>query len=252
MKTRLILSILCLFVFVNTQAQQRKAPTGTKVYTPPTQTTTTTPAPQTPKPTTLQEATKKQADYDSYQATQERTYSRPKAEKQADFGSVVKLNFLGIILGNVSMDYEKRLGKKSSLILTGGYYAFKGIGDIDLTGNFRAGLDYRQYLGKSYSPKGLFVSLGAVGNFFPYKSINSNTSTSGGTVLTTSSSSTESQIWLNVRALIGYQFLTGHFTIEGALGPAYGFLMSTEQKNFDATGKIGFLPAGKLSIGYAF
>ncbi len=264
MKKLLIPLTLLLFVFINnTEAQQRKVPTGTKAYTPPKQSTppatkqniapATTPVPAQKNYQSVQEESRKQQnEYDNYQKTQDRTYSRTSRKIKPDFGSVIKLNFLGIILGNVSMDYEKRLGDKSSLILTGGYYAFKGIGDIDLTGNFRVGLDYRQYLGESFAPKGLFVSLGAVGNFFPYKSTKSSSYTSGNITASSSSTSTQSDIWLNLRALIGYQVLTGHFTVEAALGPGYGFLMSTEQNGFDKTGKIGFLPAGKLSIGYAF
>ena len=239
-----------------TVAQQKKPTTGTRTYVPSTtQRKAPTPAYSTPKPAqsvvnqstpppvqkttqTYQQESPKQPTYNKYQESEERAYPKSRDENP-DFSSVIKLNYSALIIGGISLDYEKRMAEKTSLILTGGYYGW-GL----LKGNFRVGLDYRQYLGNSYVPKGLFVSLGAVGNFFPIKS----------TIQSSTSVSTKSQsiVWVNTRLLFGYQGLTGNFTFEAALGPAYGFLLSTEQKNLNESIKVGFLPAAKLSIGYAF
>lgn len=170
----------------------------------------------------------RQATYDQYQADRTNV-TGVERDKRYDYGSVIKLNFMGLIVGGINLDVEKRIAPKTSVILTGGIYPY-GL----LKGSYRAGLDFRQYLGESYVPKGLFVSAGGLYHFIPYDN------TSAGL--------------LNLRALIGYQFVTGHFTFEVAGGPAYGIGI-TDIKNLsdDQTRiSIGLLPAFKASIGYAF
>lgn len=173
-----------------------------------------------------------QAEYDKYQNS--RTVVVAPVEQPPRVGSVVKLNFMRLIVGGIDLELEKRIAPKSSVILTGGYYAF-GI----LKGGYRLGMDYRQYLGKSYSPKGLYVSAGAMGNFVPVK----DNQLIGKTTV----------VLLNLRALVGYQVLSGHFVFDVATGPAYGFVTSTDTfSDPDKALKVGLLPAVKLSLGYAF
>ncbi|WP_428660742.1 hypothetical protein [Runella sp.] len=182
-------------------------------------TTTPTPAPS-------------QQAYDKYQDS--RTVVVAPVEQRPEVGTVLKLNFMRLVVGGIDVELEKRVAPQSSVVLTGGYYAY-GI----LKGGYRAGIDYRQYLGKSYSPKGLYVSLGAMGNFVPIKETGVIEKT---TILL-----------LNLRALAGYQFLSGHFVFDVAAGPAYGFITSTDTfSDPDKALKVGLLPAVKLSLGYAF
>jgi hypothetical protein len=154
-------------------------------------------------------------------------------EQAPILGKVVKLNFANLIVGGLSMDLENSLSSKQSIILSGGYY-IRGV----LKGNYRLGADFRQYLGESKAPKGIFVSIGAMGNYFKY------TNEDNGEKINLT--------FLNIRALFGYQALSGHFTFEGAIGPGYGILLSKSIGAEDAKIPIGILPAAKLSIGYTF
>jgi len=151
------------------------------------------------------------------------------SERTYDYGSVVKLNFMGLIVGGVNLDFEKRVAPRTAVVLTGGIYPY-GL----LKGSYRLGADLRQYLGESYVPKGLFVSAGGVYHFIPYDN------TSAGL--------------LNLRGFVGYQFVTGHVTFEVAGGLAYGIII-TDSKNLSNDQSrltLGLLPAFKASIGYAF
>lgn len=150
-----------------------------------------------------------------------------------NFGRVIKLNFANLIIGGISLDYENRIASNRSVILSGGYYA-RGV----LKGNYRVGTDFRQYLGESKAPKGIFVSLGAMANYFKY----TNADTGENINLT----------FMNIRALFGYQAMSGNFTFEGAIGPGYGLILSKNIGAQDAKIPIGILPSAKLSIGYAF
>ena len=238
---------LFVFLFICTvlssQAQQKKpaiktnvAPnkptTATKiaVSTPSAQTTkaSTTGAPVTQETPTAAS----QEAYDKYQES--RTVMIAPIEEPPKVATVVKLNFMRLIVGGIDVEIEKRIAPKSSAILTGGYYAY-GF----LKGGSRFGLDYRQYLGKSYSPKGLYISAGAMGNFVR---LSNGALTEKTTV-----------ILLNLRALVGYQVLSGHFVFDVAAGPAYGIITSTDTfSDPDKALKVGLLPAVKLSLGYAF
>ncbi|MFN8345976.1 MAG: hypothetical protein U0X91_13275 [Spirosomataceae bacterium] len=210
-------------------APPRKAPATT--VKPAVQTTyepqKTAPAQQPPaNPVPLQ------SEYDKYQNS--RTVVVAPLEQRARVGTVVKLNFMRLVVGGIDVELEQRIASKSSVILTGGYYAY-GL----LKGGYRLGMDYRQYLGKSYSPKGLYVSAGAMGNFVPLK----DNLLIGKTTV----------VLLNLRGLVGYQILSGHFVFDVAAGPAYGFVTSTDTfSDPDKALKVGFLPAVKLSLGYAF
>ena len=251
MKNQLLLSILLMSTLCVAQQKKPTTPQSkplTKPYVAPKKTATATapaPAPRVkPQPVVQQETQTRpapaatQAKYDKYQDTRTVTEA-PK--RRYDYGSVVKFNFMGLILGGVNLDFEKRIATRNSIILAGGYYPF-GL----LKGSYRLGLDLRQYLGQSYTPKGLFVSAGALYHFIPYDktSINGNTT----------STSTSSAGLLNLRGFVGYQFVTGHFTFEVAGGPAYSFILTDTQKLSDKQSSIavGFLPAFKLSLGYAF
>ncbi len=173
-----------------------------------------------------------QSEYDKYQNS--RTVVIAPVDQPPQVGTVVKLNFMRLIVGGIDVELEKRIAPQSSAILTGGYYAF-GI----LKGGYRIGMDYRQYLGKSYSPKGLYVSVGAMGNFVLVK----DNQLIGKTTV----------VLLNLRALVGYQVLSGHFVFDVAAGPAYGFVTSTDTfSDPDKALKVGLLPVVKLSLGYAF
>ncbi|RDB03423.1 hypothetical protein DVG78_24065 [Runella aurantiaca] len=173
-----------------------------------------------------------QSEYDKYQSS--RTVVMAPVDQPPQVGTVVKLNFMRLVVGGIDVELEKRVAPKSSAILTGGYYAY-GL----LKGGYRLGMDYRQYLGKSYSPKGLYVSAGAMGNFVPVK----DNQLIGKTTV----------VLLNLRALVGYQILSGHFVFDVAAGPAYGFVTSTDTfSDPDKALKVGLLPVVKLSLGYAF
>ena len=173
-----------------------------------------------------------QSEYDKYQNS--RTVVVAPVEKRPNVGTVVKLNFMRLVVGGIDVELEKSVAPQSSAILTGGYYAY-GL----LKGGYRLGMDYRQYLGRSYSPKGLYVSAGAMGNFVPVK----DNQLIGKTTV----------VLLNLRALVGYQVLSGHFVFDVAAGPAYGFVTSTDTfSDPDKALKVGLLPAVKLSLGYAF
>ncbi len=202
-------------------------PVATPAVRPP-QTTLTSPAPEpaaAPAPTPA--PVDRQASYESKGNARPVAYERP--DDRYDYGSVIKLNFMGLIVGGVNLDFEKRIARKTAVILTGGFYPY-GL----LKGSYRAGVDLRQYLGESYVPKGLFISAGGLYHFVPYDN------TSAGLA--------------NLRALVGYQFVTGHFTFEVAGGPAYVILV-TDIKNVqdnDTRFKLGLLPAFKATLGYAF
>lgn len=168
--------------------------------------------------------------YDDYHKTQEGNYKEQFELKsnKTKYNNVVKLNFMGLFFGGVNFEYERKIAKKNAIVLTAGYYAY-GL----LQGGARAGIDAKQYLGKSIAPKGMFVSLGSLYNFNPSKA-NSGL--------------------INLRGLVGHQSQNGHFTFEIAGGPAYTFLL-TDTGNLsdpDTKYKIGLLPAFKLSLGYAF
>jgi hypothetical protein len=235
-----LFTLLLACTVLCSQAQQKK--TAPKTNTAPKKTTTKTavsaPSTQTVKesnpvqPVKETPATPPQEAYDKYQES--RTVVVAPIEQPPKVGSVIKLNFMRLIVGGIDVEFEKRIAPKSSAILTGGYYAY-GL----LKGGYRLGMDYRQYLGKSYSPKGLYVSAGAMGNFVPFK----DNMLIGKTTV----------ILLNLRALVGYQILSGHFVFDVAAGPAYGFVTSTDTfSDPDKALKVGLLPAVKLSLGYAF
>jgi len=222
---------------------QQKKPVARPYVAP--KKTATAPAPQAkPQPQSQPETPPvpapkaTQAQYEKKQDTRTVVVAR---QKRYDYGSVIKLNFMGLIFGGVNLDYEKRIATRNSVILGGGYYPF-GL----LKGSYRLGIDFRQYLGESYVPKGLFVSAGAMYHFVPYD----KTNTSGNIT----STSTSSAGLLNLRALVGYQVVTGHFTFEAAGGPAYSFILTDTQNLSDKQSSmtVGFLPAFKLSLGYAF
>jgi hypothetical protein len=182
-------------------------------------------------PKTVPTVTKADQDlYDEYHKTQEKNY-KEQFEREANktkYSNVVKLNFMGLFFGGVNLEYERKIAKKNSIVATAGYYAY-GL----LQGGARAGIDVKQYLGKSIAPKGMFVSLGSLYNFNPNKPDTG---------------------LINVRGLVGHQSQNGHFTFEIAGGPAYTFLL-TDTGNLsdsDTKYKIGLLPAFKLSLGYAF
>ena len=222
MKTLLLLSLLNISTMAIGQ-QRTTTPVGRKssssaVKPTPKSSLQASPSAQPAQSRQQPAPATRQAPYDTYQADRTNV-------------TVIKLNFMGLILGGVNLDVEKRIAPKTSVILTGGIYPY-GV----LKGSYRVGLDFRQYLGESYVPKGLFVSAGGLYHFIPYD----NNTTSAGLV--------------NLRALIGYQFVTGHFTFEVAGGPAYGLII-TDSKNLsdDQTRiSVGLLPAFKASIGYAF
>lgn len=243
MKKRLILLLLCLSTLAVAQTKKpitpaRKSTSSAAKPVPKTTLQSTgTPTQATPAvqlAPTVQTApvtapATRQAAYDAHQ--HDRTTVVVERERQYDYSSVIKLNFMGLVLGGVNLDFEKRIAPKTSVILTGGIYPY-GV----LKGSYRAGLDFRQYLGESYVPRGLFVSAGGLYHFIPYD----NNTTSAGLV--------------NLRALIGYQFVTGHFTFEVAGGPAYGIVITDSKNLSDDQSRIsvGLLPAFKASLGYAF
>ncbi|MBN8826963.1 MULTISPECIES: hypothetical protein [unclassified Spirosoma] len=234
MKTLLLLSLLNISTMAIGQ-QRTTTPVGRKssssaVKPTPKSSLQASPSAQPAQSRQQPAPATRQAPYDTYQADRTNVTVIDR-EKRYDYRSVIKLNFMGLILGGVNLDVEKRIAPKTSVILTGGIYPY-GV----LKGSYRVGLDFRQYLGESYVPKGLFVSAGGLYHFIPYD----NNTTSAGLV--------------NLRALIGYQFVTGHFTFEVAGGPAYGLII-TDSKNLsdDQTRiSVGLLPAFKASIGYAF
>ena len=244
MKKYIILSLLCLSTLAVAQTKKLTGPvrksaaavakpvpkttlqsTGVPVTQP---TPAVQPAPAVQAAPVTAPATR-QAAYDAHQ--NDRKTIVVERERKHDYGSVIKLNFMGLVLGGVNLDFEKRIAPKTSVILTGGIYPY-GV----LKGSYRAGLDFRQYLGESYVPSGLFVSAGGLYHFIPYD----NNTTSAGLI--------------NLRALIGYQFVTGHFTFEVAGGPAYGIILTDSKSLSDDQSRIsvGLLPAFKASLGYAF
>lgn len=241
MKNLFAFMLICMVL--SSQAQQKKSDTKTKVESKKTttapKTAVSTPPVQTTKASNSVVPIKEeiptpapQEAYDKYQES--RTVVIAPIEEPPKVATVVKLNFMRLIVGGIDVEIEKRIVAKASVILTGGYYAY-GF----LKGGSRFGLDYRQYLGKSYSPKGLYISAGTMGNFVR---LSNSTLTEKTTV-----------ILLNLRALVGYQVLSGHFVFDVAAGPAYGIITSTDTfSDPDKALKVGLLPAVKLSLGYAF
>lgn len=233
-KLILILALGCNLLW----AQQKKpAATRSVSYVVPKKAPTPQPAPASQAPPvqpTRSPAQQPTSEYDRYNS-QRQTAASERRNDSPDVGSVVKINFMRLIIRGIDLEFEKRIMEKSSLILTTGYY-FGG----PLQGGYRLGLDYRQYLGQSLSPAGLYVSGGAVGNFLP---IADNALVGNATVLL-----------LNLRGLVGYQFLTGHFVFDIAAGGSYAFVSTTKAITDKDGGAltVGLLPAFKMSLGYAF
>lgn len=248
MKNVLLLGLLC--AALTGQAQQKKpvskpyvAPkkiTTAPAARPPAQTPPprqTAPAPRETAPAANSEA--QQEVYDKYQQNNRSKATENRQDEQPEVSSVLKINFMRLIIKGVDLEFEQRIAPKSSVILTGGYY-FGGI----LQGGYRLGLDYRQYLGRSLSPTGLYISAGAMGNFLPVSE----------TSLVGQATGKGTGLLLNLRGLVGYQFLTGHFVFDIAAGGGYAFVSSTKAITAKDGGAlaVGVLPAFKMSLGYAF
>lgn len=251
MKHFIFLGLLCAALSV--QAQQKKP--VSKPYLAPKKSAATPAskqATQTSQPlrqsdpvqreTVTTPATKSEPQrdvYDKYQQTSRKSIREDQQDDEPEVSSVLKINFMRLIIKGVDLEFEQRIARKSSVIFTGGYY-FGGI----LKGGYRLGLDYRQYLGRSLSPSGLYVSAGAMGNFIPVSEKS----------LVGQETGAFTGLLLNLRGLVGYQFKTGHFVFDIAAGGGYAMVSSTKAivAKDGGTLPIGFLPAFKMSLGYAF
>lgn len=168
------------------------------------------------------------------------TLSKAQSTRELSVSKSLKFNLLSPFLGSLSIQYESKLNKDASLVLTGNY--FKGQSDQgfeDING-FGACIEYRYY-GEHADMDGFYFQPYARYQYYKY----------------TKNPDTDATI-PGVGLLFGYQKrIVKNIIIDGYYGPAYNFGSIRNRASAVNPNDIpplinGYWMRGGISIGFLF
>lgn len=162
------------------------------------------------------------------------------AQKESSTQNVIKVNPLGIFLGNASLSYERALTEKSSIVVSPSF-GFLKFGGFKYS-SFGIGAEYRFYLSKTKTaPAGLYVAPGL--------------GYTGGSVKDEDGNGDKTNFSsFTAKGIIGHQWVwDSGFVLDLNGGIQYwGFNYSNSNGVFSTAKASGILPVLGLGIGYAF
>jgi hypothetical protein len=218
MKSQFLLSTLLVLMAISMSNAQTKKPASkaNAAAVVPAPVPMSTPYERTPTPIQAD----KQTVYEQYKNNNQ---SKPEP-KFDDIKNVIKLSPLGVLLGYYSLEYERALSEKTSVLIGGGYSSnILGI----KTGIVSVSAGFNYYLSKDRdAPRGVYIGPRGSALF--------------------SSKEASAGFLYSVGGLFGYQIVgKSGFAFDIGIGASYTKVSS-------ASDGIGVTPSAQLAVGYGF